>query len=130
MATSGSSALVTSSQMISFGLAASERAMQTRCFCPPDKFGRVAVGKALAHLDLLEQFGDAPVALGAAHAEVEFQRPADDGADGLARVHRHIGHLVDHLQLPQIVLAAVGQPVCERLAAEGDGALAQAAAGR
>ena len=32
----GSRALVTSSQMMSFGLAASDRAMQTRCFWPPD----------------------------------------------------------------------------------------------
>jgi hypothetical protein len=39
----GSSALVASSQNSTSGRAASARAMPTRCFCPPDKLGRVAL---------------------------------------------------------------------------------------
>ncbi len=94
------------------------------------KLGRIAVDETLAHLDLVEQFGDARVALAAAHAEIEFERPADDGADGLARVHRHVGHLVDHLQLAQILLGPVGEPAGSGRAVEGDRALLRAAAGR
>ena len=47
--------------------------------------------------------------LRAAHVEVELQRAADDRADGLTRVHRHVGHLIDHLQLAQVLAGAARQ---------------------
>ena len=46
----------------------------------------------------------------AADALVERQRAAEDLADGVARIERGIGRLVDHLDAPQMVAAAVVQP--------------------
>lgn len=94
------------------------------------EFGRIAVDEAGTHLDFLEQLLDAPVALGALQTEIEGQRSADDRTDGMARIHRDIGHLVDHLQLAQIVLAAIGQSIGEIAAVEDRPYPAAAEAGR
>ena len=59
---------------------------------------------------------------GAAAAEIEPERPADDLADRLARVQRDVGHLVDHLDAAQLVAAAL--LVAARQAGAGKGDLA------
>ena len=52
----------------------------------------------------VKQFGDAAPSLAAAGAaEEESDRPADDFAQRLARIERHIGHLMHHLQPAQHV---------------------------
>ena len=84
------------------------------------KLGRIAVDVARAHFDLVQQFLQA-LAFGLARqAKVELQRPPDDRPHGLARVHRGIGHLIDHLQLAQIVLAPVLQRGGKSAPGKGD----------
>ncbi len=56
------------------------------------------------------------VALAAAEAEIEFQRPADGVAHRVARIERHVGRLVDHLDAPQLLARALleGRPAAAR----------------
>ena len=57
------------------------------------------------------------------HAEIKLQRAPNDLAHGVARVHGHVGHLVNHLQPTQLFLAAIGQACRQYLAVENDVAL-------
>ena len=106
-ATSWSRAEVTSSQMMNDGSAASARAMQMRCFWPPDSSpGRRVEKQVGIEFDHLHQLPQAPFLRIARHAEIERQRTADDIADAVPGIHRGIRHLVDHLRLAQLVLGA------------------------
>src|SRR3546814_17448129 len=91
---------------------------------PARQLRGIAVDEALAHLDLLEQLGDAPGLLLAVQAEVEGERPSDDVPHRLARVHRGVRHLVEHLDLAEMQLAAVAELRRQRVALENDIALA------
>ncbi len=44
---------------------------------------------------------------GPLEAEIELQRPTDDVAHGVARVHRGVRHLIDHLDALQGLLVAI-----------------------
>ena len=76
---------------------------------PARQLRRIPIDISLAHLNLIEQFLHADALGLARQPKVKLQRPPDDRTHGLARVHRHIGHLIDHLQFAQIVLGPVRQ---------------------
>ncbi|MNL12350.1 hypothetical protein D3C87_1332160 [compost metagenome] len=77
---------------------------------PAGQFTRLTLHEGRrVEFDHLQQFGD-PRAHGLAlEAEVERQRPADDVDDALAWVQRRVGDLVDHLDAPQLLLAALAK---------------------
>ncbi|MCY1446275.1 hypothetical protein D9M71_628290 [compost metagenome] len=59
--------------------------------------------------DHLQQFGN-PGAHGfTLEAQIKRQRPADNVDDALARIQRGVGDLVDHLDAPQLLLAALAK---------------------
>ncbi|MNZ64338.1 hypothetical protein D3C78_825060 [compost metagenome] len=63
--------------------------------------------------DHLQQFGN-PGAHGfTLEAQIKRQRPADNVDDALARIQRGVGDLVDHLDAPQLLLAALAK-VCRQ----------------
>ena len=79
-------------------------------FLATRQFSGKTLQKVGIQLDHFQQF-DHPIGVRlAAHAKIEFQRPANDIAHRLTRVHRCIGHLIDHLDTAFLFLAPVGQP--------------------
>ena len=72
------------------------------------------------HLDQLEKLFHSAAFFGALEPQIEFDGPANDLADPLARIQRGIGHLVNHLDLTELVdtaLAVIGRknlvPECD-----------------
>ena len=108
-ATRGSSALVTSSQMMSLRLGGERTGNADALLLAAGQFGWVAVREALSHFDLIEKLRQATFLFRTSHTEIELERPTDDVTHCLARVHGDIGHLIDHLQLAQIIARALGQ---------------------
>ena len=78
-------------------------------FLTAGEFRRIAVAELLSHFDLFQQLVDTFVFFRAFQPEIQLERPADDIGDGLARVHRGVGHLIDHLQFAQVFAAALRQ---------------------
>ncbi len=74
---------------------------------------------------MVEKLLDASRLLRPAYAEIELQRPADNLPDRLPRIHGDVRHLVDHLQRPQLLAAAILESRRQRLAIEDDRAAAR-----
>jgi hypothetical protein len=84
------------------------------------QFARQPVDEAVVELDQVEQLADAAVLRIALQPEIELERPADDVAHRVARVHGGVGHLVDHLDAAQRVAVALLQRRRQNRAVEHD----------
>ena len=124
-ATIWSSAEVTSSQMTSSGSAASARAMQIRCFWPPESSPGSRLGEAPVELDHVQELVDPPVARGTAKPAEALERPAQNVAHPAARVQRRVRRLVDHLEPAQQLLGPRLERRRQGLAAKADPAFAR-----
>ena len=65
------------------------------------------LGEDLGDGWIAADYDDALVERGPGQAQVEFQRPADDIAHGVAGVHGRVSHLIDHLDAAKLI-------TCER----------------
>ncbi len=72
---------------------------------------------------LVQEFLDPVLGLLTFHPEIKLQGPAEHGPNPVPGIERRIRHLVDHLQLPEIVLAAFAEFRMQFLPQEGDAAL-------
>ena len=106
---------------MNFGSAASARAIPIRCFWPPESSeGRRLIYSLRVHLDQLEKLFYPAAFFSAPEPQIEFDGTSDDFANPLARIQRGIGHLVNHLNLTELVdtaLAVIGRknlvPECD-----------------
>ena len=74
---------------------------------PAGQFAGLAGDEVLGQIHLPEQLEDALAHFVPRAVEIEGDRPADHVEQRVLRVQRDVGHLIDHLHAPQLVLASV-----------------------